>query len=75
MKLTVRQLMDAGACNEQVEHFRERFGDEIEVTEALAIEHASEFDFGWAAEHLLTAQALAEYERVRAPAWARAYNA
>ena len=74
MKLTVGQLTEAGAYRKQVNLFRKLFGDEIEVTDELAVAHAHEFDFGCAAEKLLTAPAKEEYERIMAAAWARLYN-
>ena len=68
--LTTRQLIDRGACNEQVEAFRSRFGEYVEVTPELCASVAAVFDWVWAARHLLSAAAWAEYVRVRAPALA-----
>ena len=84
MKITVKQLRDLGACAEQVEMFECLFGASVEVTEALCVKHAQDFGVGawdWAAGHLLSpsaraeyeaavAPARAEYEAARAPAWA-----
>ena len=64
--ITIDQLQEAHACSEQVDRFRELFGKSIEVTEAAAIEYASEFDWDWAAAYLLSHSAQAEYDRVRA---------
>ena len=74
IKLSVERLRQLGACTEQVDVFMELFGSEIDVTEELAVEHLDTFDWNWAAEHLLTAQAWAEYERVRACTFARLYG-
>ena len=71
--LTLTTLKKKGACSEQVALFRKMFGRSVEITEALCVEHASVFSWGWAARNLLTAPALAEYLRATAPAWARAY--
>ena len=68
--LTIQQLHQAGACAEAVETFRAAFGEAVEVTEALAAQHAATFDWDWAARHLLTPPARAEYDRVTAPALA-----
>lgn len=46
------------------------FGTSVEVTAELCLGVADMFDFGWAAHNLLSAQALAEYLRVKAQAWA-----
>ena len=79
--LHLKALTDLGACAGAVKVFRKRFGESVRVTEALCIKAAQDFDFGWAARHLLsesawadyrrvTAPALADYERVKAAAWA-----
>jgi len=82
MKIAVKQLRALGACAEQVEMFECLFGASVEVTEALCVKHAQDFGVGawdWAAGHLLspsawaeykaaTATALATYEAARAPA-------
>lgn len=70
-KITLRILKAKGACESQCKRFAALFPDEgVEITEALCIKHADEFNWDWAAQHLLKAPALAEYERVRASAWA-----
>ena len=66
--LTLAQLK--GTCAQQRALFRKLFGTSVEVTEALAVEHADSFDWTWAANKLLSAPARAEYEKVRAAAWA-----
>jgi hypothetical protein len=71
--LTLATLKKKGACSEQVALFRKMFGRSVEITEALCVEHASVFSWGWAARNLLTAPACAEYDRVTAAAWARAF--
>ena len=70
MKITLEQLRAEKACPDQLAKFQELFGNSVEVTQELCIRHASDFDFGWAARHLLRASAWAECERVRAPAYA-----
>ena len=69
--LTTRQLIDRGACNEQVEAFRSRFGESVEVTPELCESVVAVFDWVWAASNLLSARAYAEYQRVRAAARAK----
>ena len=66
--LTLTALKKKGACSEQVALFRKMFGRSVEITEALCVEHASVFSWGWAARNLLMAPAWAEYDRVTAPA-------
>ena len=68
--LHVHRLIDAGACDEQIRTFRERFGNWVRVTPERCAAYATVFHWAWAARNLLSAPALAEYERVRAPAWA-----
>jgi hypothetical protein len=62
-----------GACESQRDKFKKLFGKSVMVTEELAIKHAQDFDWSWAAKYLLSEPARAEYERVRAPALA-VYN-
>ena len=68
--LTLRTLIDKGACSEQVELFRVRFGKSVHVTQRLCVSVADAFDWNWAALHLLSKPAWAEFERVTAPALA-----
>ena len=73
MKVTKALLKRLGACKAQREKFAELFPRGVVVTEALCVEHAQEFNWDWAANHLLSPEAWAEYNRVRALAWAE-YN-
>ena len=68
--LTLETLKAKRACAEQLRLFESMFGQSVEVTEALCVEVSAKFDFAWAAQRLLSLDALAEYERVTAPAWA-----
>ena len=70
MKLHIQTLIDKGACANQVELFRSTFGDSVNVTQKLCVSVADKFNWAWAAQHLLTPKANAEYDRVEAPAWA-----
>jgi hypothetical protein len=64
--LKLATLVELGACKSQTDLFKEKFGESVRVTEKLCEKVAALFNFDWAARHLLTAQACAEYERVRA---------
>src|SRR3990167_3287469 len=66
--LTLLQLQGQGACSEYLEKFRTVYGDQVEITVVLCVEQAAQWDWDWAAIHLLTAPALAEYQRVGATA-------
>ena len=68
--LKLATLVELGACESQTGLFKEKFGESVRVTEKLCEKVAALFDLNWAARHLLTAPARAEYERVRAPACA-----
>jgi hypothetical protein len=65
--ITIEQLRNADACSEQVELFRELFGERTYVTEAKAQRFATKFNFEWA-KKLLTAQAWEAYSKATAPA-------
>jgi len=52
--ITTEMLAKRGACSSNVERFRELFGPNVEVTEAVALKAIeNEMDIGWAAEMLL----------------------
>ena len=68
--ITLRQLKDLDACQEQVELFAAAFGTKVQVTVELAAQYADKFDFGWLAGRTLKASALAEYDKATASAWA-----
>jgi hypothetical protein len=67
-KLHIKQLTDQHACADQVDLFRVLFGDSVGITEELCVSVADKFDFGWAAVHLLTKAARADYDRAVASA-------
>lgn len=67
--LSLQTLIDKGACLSQVELFREKFGESVEVTESLANQVVHEFDFDWAARHLLSTPTYKEYKKLCAPAY------
>jgi len=62
-------------CADQYRAAHKLFGKRkrIKVTVAAAVAVADQFYFAWLAEKTLSAQALAEYRRVKAQAWAQAY--
>lgn len=66
--LTYKRLRAAGACAGQLALFRKMFGDQVEITEALCVEHAHTFNFFWAADHLLHEPAWQAYYAARVQA-------
>ncbi len=68
--VTYRQLIKADACRHQRKLFKDKFGDRVKITPELCQAFAQDFDWDWAAEHLLSASARADYKRATAPAWA-----
>ena len=73
-KITLQQLKDLDACQDQVDLFADTFGDEVIIkSEKHARKLADkypEFDYGWIAVNMLSEAARAEYKEVRGPAWA-----
>lgn len=81
MKISVGDLINHGACDQQVERFRVLFGDgEIEITRQLCIKHAYDFDFNWAGHFLVSSRAKTwfykkdqslwkDYQEVKSPLW------
>jgi hypothetical protein len=83
-ELTIKTLIAKGACKDQVELFKAAFGDSVDVTVTLCVEHAGQFNWSWAAHNLLSkagrtdyeravAVARSDYERARAEAFATLY--
>ena len=79
MKISYKTLQALDACAGQLDLFRSRFGEqEIEVTRSLVIAQAPDWDWNWAAGHLLSSAAEAEYYEARAAAlaeWSKTYSA
>jgi hypothetical protein len=67
--ITLKSLQRLHACKPQVALFQELFGESVEVTEELCVKHARDFDWCWAAEHLLTKTQQGVYDEATAPAW------
>ena len=70
MPKTIKLSQLGEACSPQRTLFMEKFGDEVKVSVALARRVAKDFKWDWAADHLLSAPALAEYKKVCALALA-----
>ena len=75
MKITVKQLRAADACEDQVKRFEELFGSEVVVTKELCLKHCSDFDFDWIVFNLLPASAWKAYNKARASARKAYYEA
>jgi hypothetical protein len=71
--LTLQTLIEKGACANQVDLFRLKFGESVEVTEELCVSVAHDFDFGWAGRQLLSPAARRAYEKAETAA-GRAYE-
>ncbi len=78
MLLTADMLEQAGACQDQLDLFRERFPEGCNPTAELC-KQFPDFDYSWAAEKLLRQPAayqaaraphLAAYQAAIAPHWA-----
>jgi hypothetical protein len=65
--LTLQTLIDKRACVEQIDLFRAKFGESVEVTEALCRSVASEFDWHWAGNNLLSKKGYDDYRAKRKP--------
>lgn len=65
MKLTLDQLNAAKICSPQQADFEAIFGAELDVTEALCIEHATIFDWDWAGVRLLTPEGWKIFDTLR----------
>ena len=60
MIITLKQLKDLRACQEQVYLFEETFGESVEVTRELCLEYAS--DLRWFASKGFRKNQLATYK-------------
>ena len=68
--LLLSTLLEKDACEQQVMLFRKKFGESVEVTPELCAAVATEFDFSWAADNLLSQSARADYKSFITAAWA-----
>ena len=66
--LLLSTLVNLKACEGQVNLFKQTFGDSVDITPELCKQHEHNFNFHWAAEHLLSASAWRIYEETRASA-------
>jgi hypothetical protein len=71
--ITIATLRAHRACAEQVQLFAERFPDGAPMTVEAAVSVAADFDWDWAAQHLLTPANQRTYDEAHAPIW-RAYE-
>lgn len=62
MFVTYAMLRKAHACDEESNRFRELFPDGVEVTEAVCVKHAREFDWAWGTV-LLSYEGQEEFRR------------
>ena len=70
-EITVDLLRKVEACTQQIQLFEQLFPEGVTPTVALCVEHASKFDWDFAARKFLSAPAWAQYEAAKAPAWAQ----
>jgi hypothetical protein len=61
--LALEYLGVRGACDGDMDSFKEMFGDSVEVTVELAVANAGFFDFDWAGRTLLWPVGSKEYHR------------
>ena len=60
--IALAMLRAKNACDEQLREFERLFGDTpVTVTEELCVQHASRFNWDWAARNLLTAKQRKAY--------------
>ena len=67
MRITLEMLKAHKACKNQYKLFAELFADGVEITEELCAKHAQDFDFEWAARHLLSPLMWKAYDEATAP--------
>jgi hypothetical protein len=60
-------LVEKKACTKQVDLFRKMFGEQVELTLELTLDHAQNFSVDWCAEKLLTFAALKAYNEATGP--------
>jgi hypothetical protein len=71
MTITASRLEQLKACRQQVDAFRTIWGDgAAPMTVEAAAEHATTFDWDWAARRFLSPAAFAGYLRAVEAAWA-----
>ena len=67
--ITHDQLVKVGACLYARKKFQDFFGTEVTLTEELVFKHRADFDFDWAATHLLSIEVYQVYRKAEWPAF------
>lgn len=65
--ITLRQLVDLDACEEQCDEFERIWGQEVIVSEEEFIKHAKVFDWNWAMSNLLPYEESVECDNLITP--------
>lgn len=64
MYISPKMLQDEHACPEQYRLFKDLFGEGVTVTTELCLQYADDFDWNWAARHLLPLEDYRTYQRL-----------
>ena len=68
--ITYDQLKQLEACKAQLDLFRERFNEGLELTAETDPTIASGFNIGWLAGHVLNKVNFKEFDKISGAAWA-----
>ncbi len=75
MIVSAERLRQRWACKEQITLFVSVFGEgDVEVTEALCVQHADKFDWDWAAHNLFLRENQRSYRDQMAEAYCVEYD-
>lgn len=64
MYISPKMLQDEHACPAEYSLFKDLFGEGVTVTTELCLQYAADFDWNWAALHLLPLEDYRTYQRL-----------
>ena len=67
--ITLDMLINKKACQEQIDLFKQCFGESVEITEDLCLKYSNEFHINWLIDNMLNEEQRELYYTIQAPAW------
>ena len=72
--ITLKMLIEKKACQEQVDIFKQYFGESVEITEDICLKYSNEFHINRLIDNMFNEEQRELYYTIQAPAYA-AYKA
>ena len=65
MNITLKDLRRMGACEGQVDLYKQLFGESVKLTRANILRYGTRFELGWIVDKIMTKEQCADYESKR----------